>query len=352
MAEIDHARSRAAAPSRRRSSRRRARWPLVVSLVALCAAVAMLAWVGVRLATRPNATGPMAASAPAPAASGRALAADRVQRMIDEMTLRTQQDPKDSSAWALLANSYAMVGRLDDAARAHARLTELMPNDPQVLADHADVLAAAKGRHFEGEPKRLLERALALDPKNVKALLLLGTEAFDRQDYATAIRHWQRAREFAGDTDLARQIDSGLAEARAFAARGGASAPRAGQTAKAAAPAAGREIAGRVVLDPALAGKTSPDDTVFVFARPALGSRMPVALLRKRVRDLPLDFKLDDSMAMVPDVHLSSLPTVVVGARISKRGDAVPQPGDLQGMTAPLAVGSRDVQVRISDVLP
>lgn len=349
---MDQARSRAAAPRSRSALRRAPRWPLIASVALLSAALAALAWVGVRLATRPRADAPQAASAPAPAASGRALAADRVQRMIDEMTQRTQQNPKDSSAWALLANSYAMLGRLDEAARAHARLTELRPDDPQVLADHADVLAAAKGRHFDGEPRRLLERALALDPKNQKALLLLGTEAFDRQDYAAAIRHWQRARELAGDSDLARQIDSGLAEARAFAARGGASAPAMTPAAKAAAPVAGREVSGRVVLDPALAGKVLPDDTVFVFARPALGSRMPVALLRKRVRDLPLDFKLDDSMALVPDMRLSALPTVVVGARVSRRGDAVPQSGDLQGTTAPLAVGSRDVQVRISEVLP
>lgn len=352
MGEMNPARPRGAAPKRRP---RRARWPLVVSVVVLCAALAALAWIGVRLATRSSPVS-VAASAPMPAAStnappGRVLAADRVQRMIDEMTERTRKDPKDSSAWALLANSYAMAGRLDDAVRAHERLSELLPNDPQVLTDHADVLAASKGRHFEGEPKRLLERALALDPKNVKALLLLGTEAFDRRDYATAIRHWQRARELAGDTELARQIDSGLAEARAFAARGGASAPAA-VAAKPAPRATGREITGRVTLDPTLAGKVSPDDTVFVFARPALGSRMPVALLRKRVRDLPLDFKLDDSMAMVPDVRLSALPTVVVGARVSKRGDAVPQSGDLQGMTAPLPVGSRDVQVRITEVLP
>ncbi len=314
--------------------------------------------------TTPSATTAAPASAPASSATAaaRQLAPDRVQRMVDEMSERVKKDPKDTTAWALLANSYGMLGKPDEAIKAYERLAQLLPNDAQVLADYADALASAAGRSFKGEPAKLLKRALAADPRNLKALVLAGTEAFDRQAYAEAAGFWDRAKAISNDSRVTQQIDSGLAEARLLAARAAASAPgakaaaartpAASAAALAAAAGPGREIAGRIVLAPALQSQVSPDDTLFVFARPTLGSRMPVALLRKKVRDLPLEFRLDDSMAMVPDIRLSALNAVVVGARISKRGDATPHTGDLQGLSAPVAVGTRGIKIEITEVLP
>lgn len=310
------------------------------------------------VASAPAASTAAPASAPASSATAaaRQLAPDRVQRMVDEMSERVKKDPKDSTAWALLANSYGMLGKPDEAIKAYERLAQLLPNDAQVLADYADALASAAGRSFKGEPAKLLKRALAADPRNLKALVLAGTEAFDRQAYGEAAGFWDRAKAISTDPRVTQQIDSGLAEARLLAARAAASAPGAkaapARVTTAASAAPGRDIAGRIVLSPALQAQVSPDDTLFVFARPTLGSRMPVALLRKKVRDLPLEFRLDDSMAMVPDIRLSALNAVVVGARISKRGDATPHTGDLQGLSAPVAVGSRGVKIEITEVLP
>jgi cytochrome c-type biogenesis protein CcmH len=121
--------------------------------------------------------------------------------------------------------------------------------------------------------------------------------------------------------------------------------------AAAVAPAASA-VQGRVTLAAGLRARVSPDDTLYVFARPAEGARMPLAILRKQVKDLPLDFTLDDSLAMSPAARLSGTPRVVVGARISKSGNAMPQPGDLQGLSAPVPVGSRGISLEISDVLP
>ena len=79
---------------------------------------------------------------------------------------------------------------------------------------------------------------------------------------------------------------------------------------------------------------------------------MPVALTQARVRDLPLRFTLDDSMAMSPDMTLSQQSKVVVGARVSKSGAPMPKPGDLEGFSAPVAVGARDVKVAIDKTVP
>ena len=96
-------------------------------------------------------------------------------------------------------------------------------------------------------------------------------------------------------------------------------------------------MVGRVSLAAALRDQVAPDDTVFIVARSADGSKVPLALLRKRVKDLPVEFKLDDSLAMLPNAKLSGATQVVVSARISKSGSAAPQPGDLQGLSAPLS---------------
>ena len=112
-----------------------------------------------------------------------------------------------------------------------------------------------------------------------------------------------------------------------------------------------RSIKVTVRLSPALAAKAAPGDAVFIFARAAQGPRMPLAIVRKQVRELPVTVTLDDSMAMVPDMKMSSFPELVIGARVSKSGDAIPKPGDLEGYTAALKAGATGpVEVVIASV--
>jgi cytochrome c-type biogenesis protein CcmH len=118
------------------------------------------------------------------------------------------------------------------------------------------------------------------------------------------------------------------------------------------APSSAAMVTGTVKLAPDLAAKAAPTDAVFIFARPAQGSKMPLAILRKQVKDLPASFTLDDSMAMAPDMALSKFADVVVGARISKSGQAMPQSGDLEGLSTPVKVGATGVAVTIANTLP
>ena len=104
-------------------------------------------------------------------------------------------------------------------------------------------------------------------------------------------------------------------------------------------------------LSAAARAAASPDDVVFIFARAPAGSRMPLAILRKKVSDLPLDFQLDDSRAMSPAAKLSSTPQVIVGARLSKSGSAAPGPGDWQVLSEPVALGARGLKLEIGEAL-
>jgi cytochrome c-type biogenesis protein CcmH len=200
--------------------------------------------------------------------------------------------------------------------------------------DFADALAMARGQRFEGEPEKLIQRALEIEPNNLKGLALAGSVAFERKDYAQAAAYWQRMLPLVpAESQDARMIQQNVREARQLA--GDAQA-----------------LQGTVSLSPQLAGKAAADDTVFVFARAAEGPPMPLAVARTRVRDLPYRFRLDDSMAMTPAMKLSSFPRVVVGARVSKSGNAAPQPGDLQGASAPVANDAGSVNVVIDRVVP
>jgi cytochrome c-type biogenesis protein CcmH len=269
--------------------------------------------------------------------------------MVDRLAERLKERPDDAEGWAMLGRSYVALGQHEKAVPAFEKATALRPDDAVLLADHADALAVRNGRSLAGEPIQLVQRALKADPRNLKALALAGTEAFDRADYPAAAAYWQRLVDAAPpDSPFVAPAREGLAEARQ---RGGLPAPKAEASPPMPAAPGGAVLSGTVTLAPALRAKAAPEDTVFVFARAAEGPRMPLAILRRQVKDLPLQFKLDDSLAMSPAARLSGASRVVVGARVSKSGDAMPQPGDLSGQTAPVSVGAQGLTIEISQVV-
>ena len=257
----------------------------------------------------------------------------QIEAMVERLAARLKENPDDVEGWKMLGRSYSVLGRFRDAIDAYTRAAARAPRDADVLVDLADVLAMANGQRLAGDPEKLVERALQIDPKNLKGLALAGTAAFDRGDFARAAALWERMLPLvAADSEDARVVRENVAQARA----------KAGAAVK---------LAGTVSLSPKLKGKAAPDDIVFIFARAAEGPRVPLAVLRKQVRDLPLSFSLDDSMAMAPGMNLSGFARVVVGARISKSGGAAPQPGDLQGASAVVANDAAGVKVVIDRVV-
>lgn len=283
-----------------------------------------------------------------------ALSDEQLQRMVTQASVAIDKNPRDVTAWAMLAHTEDMLGKFAESSKAYAKLSALMPDNAQILADYADALAVAHGRVLDGEPLALLHKALTIDPNNAKALALAGTAAMESRHYDEALGYWQRARAVSPDATFGRQIDSSIAAAKAASQIGSVVSERSVSGRSAVSPSLARDgavVAGHLSLADDLLAKVSPDAMVFIFARPVSGSRMPVALLRKHVRDLPLDFRLDDSMSMVPDLKLSQLDTVVIGARVSPRGDVMPQPGDMQGWSAPVSVGSKGIKLEISEVL-
>lgn len=313
----------------------------VVALAAPLFAVSLYFVIGEFKALDPGRAAPLAGNT-------HEVTPDQIRVMVERLALRLAQNPDDAEGWAMLARSYNVLGRYQDASMAYGRAVERIPGNASLLADYADALAMARGRRLQGEPEALIQRALVADPKHIKSLALAGSAAFEKRDYAGALSYWERITQLVPpDSDVARSIGNSIKEARGLAAAPAASAALAAQPPAGAAPG----VSGIVRLAPDLAAKVAPNDTVFIFARAADGPRMPLAVLRKKASELPIQFTLDDSLAMAPQSRLSGVPQIVVGARVSKSASATPQQGDLEGLTQPVSNVERDVKIVIDKVI-
>ena len=334
--------------------------------IALGAFVPLFAFVVYGLVGMPEALLPQP---PSEAAQADGVTAEQIEGMIAKLASRlenqTMPQAGDDQAWTMLARSYAVLQRFPEASKAFARARELAPENPQLMADHADVMAMLQGQRVAGEPAQLAQRALTIDPDNLKALALAGSAAFEDKDYTGALKHWTRASRLAEPgSQFAQGLAGSIAQARAAGGQdpAGASAPQIAQAPAPGAPAAPAapgaaapgtaRLTGVVQLAGALAAQAAPGDTVFVFARAAEGPRMPLAILKMRVSDLPLNFTLDDSTAMSPQMKLSNFPRVIVGARISRSGDAMPRAGDLVGQVGPVDNVAGKLVITIDAVQP
>lgn len=328
------------------------RMALALALVIPAASIATYLALG-----EPEATAPFV---PPPAAMAEGarheITEEQIQRMVAALAERLKAEPGNPEGWLMLGRSYTALGRYSDAVLAFRKASALMPGNANVLADLADVTGMAQGKQLAGEPARLVQQALDADPRNVKALALAGSVAFEAKDYAAARGYWERLMAVVPpDSDMARSVQGSIAEARQLEGGTAAAAPAAATAAAPtapAAPAASVKLTGEVVLSPELAARVAAGDTLFVFARAAQGPRIPLAILRQPVGQWPVRFTLDDSMSMAPDLKLSAHAQVVVGARVSRSGEAMPQSGDLVGQSSTVAHTAQGLRIVIDKTQP
>ena len=279
------------------------------------------------------------------------ITAGQMDEMITKLSARLEKEPNNPQGWAMLARSYKATGRFDEAEKAFLRAGDVLNSEPQLLCEYADLLAVRANGNLEGKPLELVKAALKLDPMLPIALALAGTAAYNRKDYPEAIQYWEQLLStLPPDSEEARSISSTLEELRDKSTGSPGKVAAKAATGKPEKTASGKTISGSVTLAPALAGKVQPGDTLFVYARPVDGSRMPLALLRARASDLPLAFTLDDSLALSPEQKLSQAKEVKLEARVSKSGQAVRQPGDLVGESGPVKLGAKGVKLSIGQI--
>jgi cytochrome c-type biogenesis protein CcmH len=354
-----------------------ARYPwLALALVVLMSGGAVLAYLQIgerEIIPRLEllASNPLPHPGAAPGAAGTAAPLDVLVQGLAE---RMEKNPENLEGWVMLGRTYFAIGQPAKALEAVERAYKLAPEQTSVVIAYAEALATNNGNRLEGRPAELIRQVLATEPANASARWLDGMLAFQEGRFADAAMTWQGVLdEMDPAGEEAQQIRQMIVEARGRAglptldagssplarAEPSADTPSAG-TAPAEAPqvsagdaGTGTAIQVSVSLDPGVAAQAAADDALFVYARAASGPPMPLAVQRLRVSDLPVTVTLDDSMAVMPAMRLSAFPQVVVGARISKSGQATPQAGDLEGQSGPIgAAETPRVSVTIDRVRP
>lgn len=311
--------------------------------LALLIAIPLAATAGYLILGNPQALEPIQAQT--------RIGPQQIEAMLGKLVARLKANPDDAKGWVMLARSYKVLGRFAESAEAYSQGGTLVETDPSLLADHAEVLAQANGGSFAGQPDTLLARALEIDPNEPQALFLAGAAASERRDFSAVARYWERLlQQLEPGSEEAQSLALAVAKAREIDAQSGGKPP--GKTTAGPNAISAESISGVVTISGKLAAQAKPGDLLFVFARAEEGSRMPLAVMRAQLADLPLKFRFDDSMALPGGKKISGFKTVSVEARVAKAGKAQSSSGDLFGSIKGVKPGSKNIKLVIDQIQP
>ena len=296
-------------------------------------AMGLYMWVG-----NPEALNPLALKSP-----------DQVDqkdlaKLAQTLADRLQSQPDNLQGWVMLGRTYRTLENFDASLKAYDTALKMSADDDLQL-ERIEVMAMQRQGQFEGEPWRVIREILQKDPQHFGALLTAGSASYAEGKYADALKYWEQARKplDANNPDLP-GLENAIATVR----------DKLGMPTKPVpSVSSALNVSGQISLSAALKAKVSPNDAVFVYATPANGDRMPLAIMKTTVSQLPLNFMLDDSTAMTPERKLSMAGEVLVKVRVSKSGNAMPQSGDLTGASeGPVKVGAKGLKIEIKDQIP
>lgn len=243
---------------------------------------------------------------------------------IASLQKKLQEDPDNVEGWKMLGQSYFVMQRYEAAKQAYINALELVNQaDPELLVLTAESSAFSNNELFAEYEKSLLKKALSINPKFERALWYAGYAAYTSSDYSVAVEHWQSLSELvpADRPQVKQSLNTFLADAR----------EKAGMPAvvEETQDSQQRTINVAVQLNANINQLANSNDTLFIYARPAQGPKMPLSLARMTVASLPIEVTLTKDMSMVPNMTIESFDQIEVLARISKSGQAITQPGDL-----------------------
>ena len=266
-----------------------------------------------------------------------------------------RKNPQDANGWMLLADVYTNLKQYPEAINAFDRLLALTGDNVEVLLRYANLQVMINNGKFGGKPAELVKRVLAIEPENYTALFFSGMAADEAGEYQQAIQYYRKLLPaMQGNEDMLKTVNDLIARNEQLLKDAGISveAPAVTET-PAAADAVAVALHVSVSVAESLAGKYSAEDTLYIYAQAVEGPPMPLAVIKKTAASLPLEVILDDSLAMMPAMKLSRFDKVKLQARISKSGNAQPEPGDLHGEIAEVSVGTTDtLNLIISEVMP
>jgi cytochrome c-type biogenesis protein CcmH len=271
---------------------------------------------------------------------------DAINKMVEGLAKKMQTNPNNAEGWMMLGKSYKHLEQYDKAVNAYEHAYKLLGDKTDVMLEYAEALSFANDELVTGKSADLVFKVLAKEPNNPNALWLAGMAKAQAGEFMAAKKLWTQLADslpkgseaLQQTQDLLTKLDAKIAEATGQPVE---APPATNPEATLSVAASDVAVIAQVSLAPELLAKTSPSDTVFIYAQAATGSPMPLAIVKKQVSDLPLAITLTDSLAMTPTMKLSNFPEVKLLARVSKSGNAMKQVGDLIGLIEDVSVADK-----------
>lgn len=253
----------------------------------------------------------------------------RAKELAASIESRLESDQENIQYWFLLARTYMGLNDFAKAANAYQQVVNRDNKSGMVLAEAAQAMFLRDGNRLSPPVEDLTKAALALEPENTMALGLMGIISFNHKNYLEAIQHWEKAIAIIGpDSSSTEPLNVGIQRAKTLYLESGGSEEALGPK------ATGHQLSVSVSLGQGI--KANPENLVYVYARAWKGPKMPLAITRIKVADLPKTLVLTEAMAMSPAMTLAQATEVELVARISQDGTATAKPGDWQGTLGPV----------------
>lgn len=281
-----------------------------------------------------------------------------LEDVVEDLAARLQSNPADVNGWKMLGRSYMTMGNYGGAVDAFERAVELeSAQDAQTLVSLGEALLANTGSAIEGRIASIFENALALDANNPQALFYGGIGAFNRNDEATAANRWERLLALNPPAEIQGILQQRVAEWRGESAPmpSAVAAPTQAPTpAQTAPPSAGpgAVVSASISLTEAAATSLPAEATVFVIARDPAQPVPPIAVVRRRLSELPAVVELGDRESMVPGRSLSGFAEFELIARVSVSGQPAANPGDWFGSLIVKPAENSRVELPIQQQVP
>jgi cytochrome c-type biogenesis protein CcmH len=267
-----------------------------------------------------------------------------VRKLIPQLIERLKQNPEDLEGWLLLGRSYLYAQNYPAAKDVFAKLYQFKPDDVDVMLNYANTLAMNNNGQLAGEAEVLIFKALAKAPDNNNALWLAGMAKAEQGEDQQAAHYWQKLlTQLPANSEGSLQVQQLLAELQ----------KQDNQTVSASEAAISTRIQVQVAIDATKKGNLPAQTTVFIYAQALNGPKMPLAIVRKTLADLPVSVELNNTMGMTPNLHLTDFKQLKIVARVSPSGDAISHAGDLIGSVEINELKSeQSLSVLINQVVP
>ena len=277
-----------------------------------------------------------------------------VEEAITILEEKLKQNPNDLEGWMMLGRSYLITENFEAAVKTYAKANEITNGaNPNILVAYGEAQGFAKDQTFDKQSLSLFEKALQIDPKHERGLWYAGYATYQLKDYESSVNYWQRLMQQVPNDqpEVKKALVAYLNDAKQQA---GITITDIGEVEELdETETSGASIVVNVSLADKLQGSIKNSETLFIYARAQNGPKMPLALVKMTAGDLPTTVTLDDTVAMMPSMTLSSMEKVEVIARISKSGQAIMQSGDKFGSVQSVSTKqSKTVNVVISEYAP